>query len=58
MCTWDRSIGAPSTVTAPGLTILFRIAKSTKSACSCAGIRVVSAFQNRMSNAGGFFPSR
>ena len=36
----------------PGRVSEFSIARSTKSACSAAVIRVVSEFQNRMSNAG------
>jgi hypothetical protein len=34
------------------------IETSTKSACSCALIEVVSAFQNKMSNAAALRPSR
>jgi hypothetical protein len=34
------------------------MARSTKSACKRALIRVVSAFQDKMSNAGGLLPSR
>src|SRR3712207_5134868 len=45
-----RSISVSRTVTPPGLTSRLCTATSTKSRCSFAGIRVVSAFQKRMSN--------
>jgi hypothetical protein len=57
--TFPRSIGTPSTVIASPLRVSrLPTAMSTKSACRPAVIRVVSAFQKRMSNAGGRLPSR
>ena len=53
-----RSIGTPRTVRVPGRVSEFFIARSMKSACRAAVIRVVSEFQNRMSKAGGRLPSR
>jgi hypothetical protein len=54
----DRSTGTPRTLVAPGVTSELSIARWTKSACSRAGIRVVSAFQNRMSKANDLQLSR
>ena len=45
-------------LTVPGLASALAMAISMKSRCSAAGIRVVSAFQDRMSNRGGGFPCR
>ena len=56
--TWLRSTSVPSTVTLPGWVSLLPRATSTKSACSWAAIRVVSEFQDRMSNFGGCLPCR
>jgi hypothetical protein len=43
---------------APGLVSAFAMAISMKLRCSPAGIRVVSAFQYRMSNDGGVLPCK
>jgi len=48
----------PNIVVAPGRVSAFSSAVVTKSRCSAALIRVVSAFQNRMSKAGGVRPAR
>ena len=56
--TWLRSTSVPSRVTLPGRVSLLPRAMSTKSACSWAVIRVVSEFQDRMSNFGGRLPCR
>ena len=53
-----RSTGLPSTVAAPGVTERVATLIRRKSRCSAAGMRVVSAFQNSTSKAGGFLPSR
>ena len=45
-------------VAAPGLVSALARASSMKSRCTAAGIRVVSAFQYRMSNGGGGGPCR
>ncbi len=50
--------GEPSMLTAPGLVSALAMAISMKLRCSAAGIRVVSAFQWRITNAGGGFPCR
>ena len=45
-------------VAAPGLVSALARPSLMKSRCSAAGSRVVSAFQYRMSNAGGVRPAR
>ena len=50
--------GKPSMLLAPGLVSALVMAMSMKLRCSPAGILVASAFQYRMSNAGGVFPCR
>jgi hypothetical protein len=45
-------------VAPPGVTSALAAPSWRKSRCRPAVIRVVSAFQNKMSNGGGFLPSR
>ncbi len=57
MSTACRSAGVPSTVIVPSARPL-EVNRSRKSEWRPAGSLVVSAFQKRMSNGGGFWPSR
>ena len=54
----DRSIGVPRTVMAPGCAIWFSATMSSIWWWKADVSRVVSAFQARMSKAGGSWPSR
>jgi hypothetical protein len=54
----DRSTGEPSMAAAPGRASALLTPSWRKSRCRPAVIRVVSAFQDRMSKAGGLRPSR